>query len=253
MFFKRNQILSSNRTRKALATCVVLLSVVFVVNAQKNDITKIELNTSSNSINYKIPGKQFYAKYIPSGSDFLYDEWKMGYVILENGDKYDDIHLKYNTLNDELITLNGRTNTLIMIDKDAVQEFGIYSDSGLTQRFKKYKFEKGTKDHLYFNVLYEGNLKVVIWQRTIEEKISPYRDKNGYLQVSEFNLRPQNYVGFPDGEFKRFRFTRVSFFSLFADKKQEIRRLLRQNKNHLRTNADYIEAVKLIESKFYSN
>ena len=252
MLSERKKILGYNLNLRAFLIGFGLLVATFFSNAQ-SELTKDKLNTASNSINYKIPGKQFYSIYMPSGSEFFDIEWKTGYVILENGDKYDNIHLKYNTLKDEIITLNGRTSTMIMIDKDAVSEFGLYQETGQVLQFKKLKFDKGTKDYIYFNILYEGNLELLIWQRTIEEKTSPYKDRNGYLQVSEYNLRPQIYLCFPDDEFERFRFKRGSFLSLFKDKKKEVRKLLRQNNIHLRTQADYISAIKLIEFEYYSN
>lgn len=251
MFIAQNKILRSNTYFIRCWICVILLLVGFLSNGQKSTITNIELDTASNTINYKIPGKRFFAIYVPSGSEFFDNEWKPGYLILENGDKYDNLHLKYNTLKDELITLNNRTSTLIMIDKDAVSEFGLYYDNHQTLRFKKYSFNKGAKESLYFNVLYEGQIKLLVWQRTIEEKTSPYKDRNGYLQVSQYNLRPQNYTLFPDGSFERFRFKRRSFLSLFDDTKKEIRRLLRKNKIHLRDQSDYIQAIQLIESEYY--
>ena len=251
MVLALNKIVFHRIGRKILIASVILLFTTLIANAQKDFIPVMELNTSSNTTNYKIPGKQFYPKYIPSGSDFYNDAWCNGYIILENGDRYDDLYLKYNTLKDELITLNGRTNILIMVDKDAVSEFGLFEKEKQITRFKKYYFDKVPKGEHYFNVLYEGKLRLLIWQRAFEEITASYKDKNGALQIRKYVLRPQFFVCFPNGHFEQFKFKRYSFLKLFPEEKKEIRRLLRKHKNHMQTYPDYIHAVQLIETEYY--
>lgn len=238
---------------KVVMTIGVLLVLSLVANAQKKEfVPEIELTTASNTTNYKLPGKQFYPTYVPRGSEFYDDEWTTGSVVLENGDVYKNLYLKYNTLHDEVIYLNQNTNRLISIDKDAVSEFVFDKTIKTSPRFKKMFFDKLPKGDRYFEMLYEGRLQLVIHNRTLEEKTSAYKDRNGYLQVSDFVLRRHHYVCFPDGDFEKVKLRRRSLLTLFPEKKKEIRKLLRQNKNSFRTNKDAVQAIRLIEENYYS-
>ncbi len=230
----------------------LLLLIGIVAQAQRPFNVDVELTTNSNTINYKLPGKQFYPIYVPSGSEFYDDQWMRGYVILENEDKYDSLFLKYNTFKDELVSLNGRTGTMIMLDKDAIMEFGLYETPGFTKRFKKMELDKVPKGEHYFNVPYNGNLKLTVWYRTLEEQSAPFKDKNGFLQVSTYVLRLQYFVRFPDGHFEKFKLNRGSLLALFPDSKREIRRILRKDRNWVKTEASAARAIELIDKQFYS-
>ena len=221
--------------------------------AQKPYNVEVELTTESNTVNYKLPGKQFYPIYVPSGSEFYDDQWMRGYLILENGDRYDSLLFKYNTFRDELITLNNRTRIFIMLDKDAISEFGLYERPSFTKRFVKMDLDKIPKGEHYFYVPYSGKLKFAIWYRTLEETTSPYKDKNGFLQISNYKLGPNYYLRFPDGHFEKFKLKRRSLILLFPDQKREIRRMLRKERNWVKTEYDAARAVQQIEEKYYTD
>lgn len=238
-------------TKTGVLLCLFLLIGIFV-QAQRPFNVDVELTTASNTINYKLPGKQFYPIYVPSGSEFYDDQWMRGYVILENEDRYDSLFLKYNTFKDELISLNGRTRTMIMLDKDAITEFGLYETPGHTKRFKKMELDKVPKGEHFFNVPYDGRLKFTVWYRTLEEQTAPFKDKNGFLQVSNFILRQQYFVRFPDGHFEKFKLSRGSLMALFPEYKREIRRMLRKDRNWVKSEANAARAIQMIDQQFFA-
>ncbi len=255
MLVERNYIKSvySAKAKTALLISLLLLIVSFVHAQQKPFNVDVKLTTESNTVNYKLPGQQFYPVYVPSGSEFYDDQWMNGYVILENDDKYDSLMLKYNTFRDEIITVNDRTRTMIMLDKDAITEFGLYKTPGLTIRFKKMDLDIVPKGEHYFNLPYDGTLKLAVWYRTLEETTAPFKDKNGYLQISNYALRHNYYVVFPDGRFERFKLNKRSLIQLFPEQKREIRRILRRDRNWIKTESDAVRAIKLIDEQFNSN
>jgi len=230
----------------------LLVLIMLSVQAQRPYNVNVELTTESNTINYKLPGQQFYPIYVPSGSEFYDDQWMIGYVILENEDRYDSLMLKYNTYRDEIITVNDRARTMIMLDKDAITEFGLYEMPGVTKRFKKMDLDKIPKAEHYFNLPYDGNLKFAVWYRTLEETTAPFKDKNGYLQISDFVLRHNYYILFPDGQFEKFKLNRQSLIQLFPDHKREIRRMLRRDRNWVKTEDDAARAIEMIEKQFFT-
>ena len=240
------------KVRLIIATSILLLGFA-TSEAQKKFVPEKQLTTESNSLNYKLPGKQYYNTYIPSGTIFLNNEWQDGYLILKNGDRYDNVSLKYNTFLDELIHINNRTVSMIMLDKNTIAEFGFYRKNSEPQSFTKMTFTKTPKGEYFFNTLYSGKLKLVVWYRSIEEQTTLYKDNYGKLQNTRFNLYTNYYIIFPGNDFERFRLKRRSFIDLFPDNKKDVRRILRKNHITFSYEEQTIQAVRLVEEALYSD
>lgn len=238
---------------------LIIFAGIFILlgtgaQAQKRFVPEIELTTESNTLNYKLAGKQYYNMVVPSGSVFLFDEWKDGYIKLINGDRYDNLSLKYNIYYDELIQINNRSVSMIMLDKSTISEFGFYDVlNGEPMVFTKMYFPKNPDGDYYFNCLYSGNLKLVVRHRSIEEETNMYKDSYGIMRNNKFNVYQYYYVIFPDNRFERLRLKRRSFVELFQGKedKKEVRRILRHNHIYFRNNEETIQAVKLVEAEFF--
>ncbi len=225
------------------------------LHAQNRFVPEKELTTESNTLNYKLAGKQYYNMVVPSGSVFLFNDWKEGYVKLINGDRYDNLSLKYNIYFDEVIQVNNRSVSMIMLDKNTVSEFGFYNEqNGETMTFTKMYFQKNPEGDYYFNCLYSGNLKLVVRHRSLEEETNMYKDSYGMMRNSKFNVYKNYYVIFPGDQFERLRLKRRSFVDLFPGSKEtrkEIKRILRRNRIYFRTDEETIRAVKLVDEAFY--
>lgn len=239
--------------QKLIILASVFLLMVVEVTAQKKYIPIKELTTESNSLNYKLPGKQYYNMIVPSGTVFLYNDWKDGYVKLINGDRYDSLSLKYNIYYDELIHINNRSLIMIMLDKDVISEFGFYNQNNEPSIFKKMYYPGTPKGEYYFQELYNNRLKLLIWSRSIEEQTSPYKDSYGILRSSQYNVHSRYYLVFPDGRFEKFNLKRRSFLSMFPDDKKTVRHLLRKNHIFFNNDKQTIQAVKLVEETLYSD
>jgi len=238
--------------RFPIKTIITWLLILTGVQIQAQITTLgFKLSTEANANKYKLPGKQFYPIYVPNGSEFMNDEWQTGYVVLENGDRYDSLHLKLNTYRNELIWLHSRSSSLIELDKDAIFEFGFYPETEHQMPFRKLKMGKVPKGTYFFKMLHDGKLKLVIWYQTTENQVPTYKDKYGYLRNTSFVMKSNYFLVFPGDDFERFRLKRASFLNLFGEKKKEIRKILRQNKNRLIEEDDFINAVKQIEQEFY--
>ncbi|MCK3682859.1 hypothetical protein [Maribellus sp. YY47] len=234
---------------KTIITCLLIFAAVHL-RAQLTNIG-FTLSTEANTTQYKLSGNQFYPLYVPMGSEFMNDDWQKGYVILENQDRYDSLHLKLNTYKDELIWLHSRSSSLVELDKSTIREFGFYSETGLPMMFRKLEMNIVPKGDHYFRMLYNGKLKLVIWFKTTEEEVPAYTDKYGYMRNTNFKMRSNYFLIFPDNDFERFRLKRMPFLYLFGEKQKEVRKLLRKNKNRLMKESDFINAVQLIDREFY--
>ncbi|MCE4562865.1 hypothetical protein INQ51_00960 [Maribellus sp. CM-23] len=234
---------------RIIITCLLIFAGV-QIHAQIT-IQGFTLTTEANSTKYKLPGKQFYPLYVPSGSEFMDNKWQFGYVILENKDRYDSLRLKFNTYKNEIIWLHNRSMSMIELDKNVIKEFGFYSETGNLLSFQKLHPGDDPEDTHYFKMLYDGKLKIAILHYTIEKKVSAYRDKLGFMRNTSFEMRTDNYLIFPGNDFERFKFKRTSFLNLFGVKKKEVRRVLRQNQVRLSQEKDFIRAISVIEKELY--
>ncbi len=227
----------------------ILLLIGSDLAAQKNYKPERELTTESNSLNYKIPGNQYYNMIVPAGSIFLFNDWEDGYLTLVNGDRYDDLSLKYNLYTDELIHINNRSVSMIQVDKNTIAEFGFYLGDNKDMIFRQMYFPKYPGGNYFFEILYEGNLTLGVRHRSMEEQTSTYKDAYGMLRNSVYNIHEYYYVIFPENQFERFRLNRRSFADVFPDHKKEVKRLLRQNHLRINNTSEAIQAIKLVEEQ----
>lgn len=237
---------------KLIIVASLFMLIVSATSAQEEYVTVRKLTTESNSLNYKLPGKQYYNMIVPSGSVFLYNDWKDGYLKLQNGDNYDHISLKYNIYYDDLITFNDRTATMIMLDKNTIEEFGLYQNNGELQVFKKMYFSNYPMGEYFFKSLYDNNLKLAVRYKSQEEETSLYKDAYGRLRNTSFKATSLYYIIFPDHQFKRFSLKRRSFVNMFSQNKKTVRRVLRKNHILFKNEIQTIQAVKLVEEALFS-
>jgi len=234
---------------------IVFASMMFSAVCQEFHAPITSLTTKSNTLNYKLSGSQYYFFSSLEGSAYLNDDWVRGSVILENGDRYDSLLLKLNTFTEDLITFNERIGAVAIIDKFIVDEFTMDTDKSSENLFRKMYFDKYPKGEHYFNMLYEGKLKLLCWYYTFEKKTSTYKDVAGITRDSYYKLSPIYFIEFPDNTLVKVKSTRKSLINLFPEQKKRIRKLLRKNKIHFysKNTSELARAVNLIETEFFSN
>ena len=237
-----------NQIIKIISVGICLLFILGA-KAQEAHNPSIKLTPESNSINHKLPGLKYYIKPSYRGSEFLTKEWCTGDVVLENGDRYNNLTLRLNTYLDELIQYNERIGAIIMLDKSAISEFTINFEDGHTELFRKINSDKFSKGDKYFSVLHEGKMKVLLSYETIHKKTDMFADETGVLHDLEFVSSQYYYLVFPNGKIEKFTLQFRSFLEMFPEQKREIRRLLRKNYASFSTNEGIVRIVQLIESK----
>ncbi len=240
---------------RKISVLVVLVLAVFAGSAQEFYNSVNPLTTGANSLNYKLTGRKYYFTSSLEGTVYVDNEWTAGSVILENGDRYDNVYLKLNTLTEDLICYNERTGSIIILDKYIIDEFLMDTGNSISPRFRKIYFDKYPKGEHYFNVLYDGKLQFLLWYQTHEVKTSVYRDSHGFLRDTEYKPAQDFFLVFPDNNIIKIKGTRKSLIDVFPDKKKEVRYLFRKNKIRIASKnmAELARAVNLIEEEFFSN
>jgi len=211
------------------------------------------LTTAANTLNYKLTGNQYNFWPTLNGTVYLNNDWVHCDVTLENGDVYKDIYVRLNTYWDELIFYNERVGSVIVLDKTIIDEFELKGGAGSHGLFRKVYFDKLPKGDRYVNVLFDGKVKLYLWNQTLVVKTSVYRDNyiHGGLRDSEYKQELNYFVVFPDNSFYKVTTKRHSFVQLFPDDKRVVRRLFRKNKIHFYSPDDIIKATQVIEQEFF--
>lgn len=235
----------------------ILLAVLFVflvinLTAQEFYNSVRPLTTESNTLNYKLTGNQYYFHSTLKGTVYLNDEMLRSNIKLVNGDRYEGIYAKLNTLLDEVIVYNERTGATFILDKSIVDEFEMGKEVGPYNLFRKVYSDKVPKGYHYFNVLYDGDVKLYLWYRTFETKTSVYDDSQGIRRDSQFEPIDSYYLVFPDNSIHRVQPNkRRAFLNLFPEQKRNLRKLFRKNKVQFNSNQELVRATQLIEQEIF--
>jgi hypothetical protein len=151
---------------------------------------------------------------------FLFtNEFLPGRVTM-NGKTYNTPKLRYDILNDEIMTVTDKGH-ILQLNKEMVENFT------LTYRFRIYNFTKTLPDSLskvsgYFNVLYKGRSS--LYMRFYKEisKRGPGKNYEDFVQAEKVYI-------IKDGIFHQVRNKR-DLKRIVSDKKDEIKAYLKENR-----------------------
>ncbi len=240
---------------KNRAKVVLLVLSVFLfarISAQEFYNSPKPLTTESNTLNYKLTGNQYYFQSTLLGTVYLNEKWSTGSLKLENGDFYEKVPLKLNTFLEELVVYNQRTGAIFYLDKSIIDEFDMGLEHNSYNLFKKVHLDKLSKGDHYFNVLYDGKVKLYLWHRTVDSQTSPYKDSYGFMRASRYEESNVYFIAFPDNSISRILPQRRSFLKLFPEKKSTLRKAFRKNKVNFHPKMEgSIRAAQLVEKEFF--
>ena len=190
-------------TRIKILLSVLSVSLIIEASAQEFYNSIMPLTTKSNTFNYKLTGNEYSFWSTLRGTVYLSDKWSNGSLKLENGDKYENVHMKLNAFLEELVVYNDRTGTIFYLDKSIVDEFNMGLENNPHNLFRKVYLNKAPKGDHYFNVLYDGKVKLYLWHRTLETGTGRYIDDYGLTRASMFEQDNIYFIIFPDNSFYR--------------------------------------------------
>lgn len=151
---------------------------------------------------------------------FLFtNEFLPGQVTM-NGKTFNTPKLRYDILNDELMTVTDKGH-ILQLNKEMVDDFS------LTYRMRIYYFTKSEPDTLnkesgYFNVLYEGRSSLYIRYYKEISKRGPGKNYEDFVQSEKVYI-------IKDGIFHQVR-NNHDFKKIVSDKKNEIKAYLKENR-----------------------
>lgn len=233
----------------------LLLGYFIIVAAasggQTTGLYYANLKQSSNNLSGKITGEIYYLNPKANNYFFLHKEWVKGKVVYKTGEVFENIDLRYQAFNDELIAYNENNRVLVKIDKEKVKEFTLnfsYSDENVTNpTFVNIDSVSIFVNTNYFECLYRGTVMLLVSSRVIEKKVTPYNDSNGEFRDSEFILRKASFIYSIQNGLNRITYSNHSVANVYPEQKREIKKILRQNKIKISDAKSAANALEILD------
>ena len=143
------------------------------------------MNENSNRLEGKITGTMFYLTAEYNNNFFLLNDWMDGEIVMEDGDVFNGIQIRYLMKDDELVVYNKTQKNLFTADKSRIQSFTIFSESG-PRKFVKMNYDGIIPEIRFFEILHEGTTQLLAFRFMVERETALYTDSGGNLKDSYF-------------------------------------------------------------------
>ena len=199
----------------------------------------------------KIKGVRFtiYSSYM--GSPFLNMNWDLGKIEFTDGEILDSLRLRYSSFKDELLYFNSENASQIIIDKPILKNFSFTEENGRFRQFTKLAFPGFQKGDRYFEVLSDGETKLLVYRKVDLISTTPYHDSDhGPLKNMEYREAYQYYFYTPEKGFTPVRLSHAGLMAKFDKVSQkQIKKSLRKNRIKPKDESSFVQAWKVIENK----
>ena len=165
------------------------------------------------------------------GSPLLFNDWKKGRVILTTGKIYNDIKIKYDVYENELIALSERG--AIYIDRNIIRSFELKdTENSATYLFKKVDYSnelKQIKKSEFFRILYEGNSMLLEKREKIFLKADYTGAYNAGRRYDEFRDKEELYIKLSDNKLYELKPKMNKLLKVLQHNKKEVKNYITEN------------------------
>ncbi len=227
---------------------LALLTLSFSVKLYAQDFNWQALNQQSNRLQGKLSGTIYYLPPEGNSQHFYQKGWPEGSILLEDGDVFENVRLRYLAYGDELIAYNSSLNQLFVVDKEKVAAFTVKLPKG-KQEFIKLYFNGFLAGDRYFEKLYDGSRKLLAFRSINEVKTGIYNDNKGRRKHTVLKLTSTYYMYSDETGFRKIQPRRKSFLNLFPERKKEVRQIFRKNNFYNLNEQNMISIFTLLEEE----
>ena len=200
----------------------------------------------------KIKGTRFmpYPSYM--GFPFLNDTWVSGKIELKDGVVIDSLNFRYSSFKDELVYYNPTNSSQIVIDKISMNGFSFTDHDGKIHVFRKQYYDNFGKGDRFFEVLSDGETKLLVYRKVSLETTQPYKEEKGILKNMMYGLDYSYYFYSPQNGYTSVRMNKMALLSKFDKVSQKaIKKLLRKYGIRVSDQESFTMAWKVIEKEGY--
>ena len=101
----------------------------------------------------------------------------------------------------------------------------------------------------YFEVLYSGAVRLLVFHRIEKIKVSPFTDDTGIKRDTEYKPEKVYYILSDKTGLDRIQRRKASIIKMYPDNKKEIRKLFRKNKIKIFDDETLIQAFQILDKE----
>lgn len=222
----------------------LVLNLSTTVFAQQVPVKKWDLE--------KIKGTRFLPYPSYTGQPFLTDFWVLGKIELKDGVVIDSLNLRYSSFKDELIYYNPSNGSQIVIDKISLNGFAFTDQNGNISIFRQQYYDNFGKGNRFFEVLADGETKLLAYRKVSLETTQAYKEDKGILKNMIYSSDYSYYFYSPHKGYTSVRMNKMSLLSKFDKVSQKaIKKLLRKIRIRVFDEQSFTLAWKSIEKEGY--
>jgi len=165
------------------------------------------------------------------GTPFYLEDWTDGSINFENGDTIDNLKLKYNLYEDELLVLDRRLGA-IYVDKSRVSTFYLAPSGGQGYRFSKLPHPKKETLKTYYRIIYQGEITLLENIKVVFEKANYSGGYSNDKKYDEFKKYTSFYFIKKNSENPRpqkLKTNAGAVSKIFPNHQKEIKKYINQN------------------------
>jgi hypothetical protein len=182
------------------------------------------------------------------GSPFYHEEWVKGKVLFESGRTAENIQLKYNVYEDELLILQPETGA-IYIDKNNVSSFAfLHQDPMIEEWFIKYPHPKKAGSSQYFRMVFKGKVNLLEHIKIVFEKANYEGGYSNDKRYDEFKSYNTYYYSTASTPAQKLKSTAGGVAKIFPDKQSQVKQYIVENLLDCRKPEDLIQIFEYYEN-----
>jgi hypothetical protein len=178
------------------------------------------------------------------GTIFLFDDWRPGLVLLQSGESFDSLQLKYDAVKNILFVK--------IEDKDyrftaGVKEFAIYLPENQPLIFRHYRGIKEKEDEkIFYEVLKDGNYQLLRYRK--KQLVTETTNVPG-LKTKKIEEELIYFIAMPDSSLHRIKKrTEKELLNVLPLKTEELKVFIKNHNLNLAVDKDIIVLMEYYES-----
>jgi hypothetical protein len=200
----------------------------------------------------KIRGIRLLPSPAYQGTPLLNKSWVKGTIEFTSGEIADSLFLKYSSYKDDVVYYNATLRAQIIIDKASLNGFSYVDEDNRIHVFRKQYYDGFMSGFRYFEVLSDGETKLLVYRKVDLNTIPAYANANGLWLNMAYEQEYQYYFYSPEKGYSTVKLNQSALINQFAKPDQKpIKKLLRKSKISIVDEASFTRAWKVAENAGY--
>jgi hypothetical protein len=204
----------------------------------------------------RLTGETYFERKGYKGEQFYNKNWMTGDILLSNAEMIYDEALKYNGLLDELIWHNKYVNQNFKLDKFLINEFWLRTGQNVAIHFKHITVNNlsstNKQSDIFAEVGVEGRVSLYIQRKISIVNVDDVSIDGTLYKQETIRATPMYYLKLSSDSYVLLEKIKLkSLLQLFPTKKEQITKLVKNNKLKLKTEVDLFKLIVLLNNQSF--